>query len=65
MPEMDGYDLATLAQEKYPNTKIQLARGFNDDRHDKMSDDTLHKNLLQKPYNAQTLLKNMRALLDS
>lgn len=64
MPEMDGYELATIVQNKYPNVKIQLASGFSDDRHLKNLDEKLHNNLLHKPYHAQTLLRKIRELLD-
>ncbi len=33
MPEMEGYELATIVQENFPNIKIQLASGFSDNRH--------------------------------
>lgn len=63
MPEMDGYELATIIQEKYPAIKIQMASGFSDDRHENMIDESLHKNLLHKPYHSITLLKRIRELL--
>ncbi len=63
MPEMDGYQLATTVQEKYPDIKIQLTSGFSDNRHINCSDETLHKTLLGKPYNAQVLLQTIHALL--
>ena len=63
MPEMDGYHLAAIVQEKYPNIKIQMASGFSDDRHVDIVDDTLHKNLLGKPFHSQTLLQRIRELL--
>ncbi len=60
---MDGYQLAAIVQEKYPAVKIQLASGFSDDRHVQMVDDTLHRNLLHKPYSSHVLLARMRELL--
>jgi len=64
MPEMDGYELASIVQKKYPDIKILLASGFSgEDRGDKV-DKELSQNLLQKPYNSQTLLKKIRALLN-
>ena len=63
MPEMDGYQLAAIVQEKYPLVKILMASGFNDDRHVNMSDDSLYKNLLNKPYNSESLLKKIHELL--
>jgi len=65
MPDMDGYKLSTIVHEKYPHIKIQLASGFSDDRHLNMGHDTdtLHKDLLNKPFNSQTLFKRVRELL--
>ena len=64
MPEMDGYELATITQKNYPDTKILLASGFTDQRQIKMSDTALHDNLLVKPYASKDLLKKIRELLD-
>lgn len=63
MPEMDGYQLAEIVQKKYPAIKIQLASGFSDGRHEAVKDGTLHKNLLNKPYHSERLLKIIRELL--
>lgn len=63
MPDMDGYQLAAVVLEKYPEIKIQLASGFSDDRHLSMVDNDLHENLLHKPYHSKTLLKRIRELL--
>lgn len=65
MPGMDGYQLATIVQQKYPKVKIQLASGFNDKRFVGVADETLHKNQLVKPLLSQTLLRRIRELLDS
>lgn len=64
MPEMDGYRLAAIAQEKYPAVKIQLASGFADNYNADMVDNALKHQLLHKPYNMQSLLKRVRELLD-
>ena len=63
MPEMDGYQRASIVQEKYPAIKIQMASGFSDDRHLNMIDDSLHKQLLYKPFSAQILLSRIKELL--
>ena len=65
MPEMDGYQLVEIIRNKYPQVKIQLVSGFTDNRHMGNLDKCLHQNLLPKPYTAQLLLKNVRALLDN
>ncbi len=64
MPDMDGYELALIVAEKYPAIKIQMTSGFTDDRQSAMADDSLHQNLLLKPYRAQALLGKIRQLLD-
>ena len=64
MPTMDGYELAAIVEEKYPAIKIQLASGFDDNRHLGVLGDNLHQHILYKPYKAEALLKRIRALLD-
>lgn len=64
MPEMDGFQLAVMVQEKYPNVKIQLVSGFTDDRHLEFAGTRLQKNLLQKPFSSNELLSRIRNLLD-
>ncbi len=65
MPSIDGYQLAARVQEKYPHVKIQMASGFADDRHSTTANDTLHQNMLYKPYTSNTLLLHVRNLLDN
>ena len=65
MPDMDGYELALIVAKKYPAIKIQMTSGFSDDRQSAMADDSLHQNLLVKPYRAQALLGKIRKLLDA
>ncbi len=64
MPDMDGYQLAAIINEKYPAIKIQLVSGFSDNNNVDMVNESLHQNLLLKPFNAQSLLKSIRKLLD-
>ena len=64
MPEMDGYQLASIVQEKYPDIKIQMVSGFTDDSHLAIKDKSLHENLLHKPYKMKLVLKRIRSLLD-
>ena len=64
MPDMDGYELATIVAEKYPTIKIQMTSGFTDDKQNAMAVDNLHLNLLPKPYRAETLVTRIRDLLD-
>ena len=62
MPDIDGYELAAITQEKYPNVKIQLASGFTGDHHTKYVNTALTNNLLQKPYNGQSLINKIQSL---
>jgi CheY-like chemotaxis protein len=64
MPGMDGYQLAAIVKEKYPDIKIQLASGFTDNRNMDMVDESLQQNLLSKPFNSQTLLQRIHVLLN-
>lgn len=64
MPEMDGYELAEIVQQKYPEIKILLASGFNDNRHIEMQHHSLYNNLLEKPFKAKSLLKKIHDLLN-
>ena len=63
MPGMDVYQPSIAVQEKYPEIKIQLVSGFNDNRHVQMSNDDSYKNLIHKPFSSLTLLQRVRELL--
>lgn len=65
MPEMDGYELASIVQEKYPKIKIQLTSGYNNTKHISNYDENLEKNLMQKPYNQKTLLEKVHTALQT
>lgn len=64
MPDMDGYQLAEIVEEKYPHIKIQLASGFSDNRHVNAENQSLHENVLDKPYHSNALLLRVRELLN-
>lgn len=63
MPEMDGYQLAAIVKDKYPEIKIQLASGFSDNHNMVMVDDELQQNLLTKPFNSKTLLQKIHEFI--
>ena len=63
MPEMDGYTLASIVQEKYPHIKIQLVSGYSDENNLGHEDSALSENILLKPYNIQSLLDKIHRLL--
>jgi len=65
MPNMDGYQLADIIGEKYPDIKIQLASGYNDSLHNSTQQPKLHENLLSKPYNSKELLEKIHLLLNA
>lgn len=65
MPGMDGYMLANLVQQRFPEIKIQMVSGFSDNRHLKVIDEKLHQQLLKKPYISVDLLNRIRLLLDN
>ncbi len=64
MPNMDGYQLAAKVRQRYPHIKLQMVSGFSDDRHDGMTDDALHQNMLYKPYTSHTLLTHVHSRLN-
>ena len=64
MPELDGYQLAAIVKDEYPEVKIQLASGFSDERSKRGVDQHLQQNMLHKPFNSQALLQRIRELSD-
>ena len=64
MPEMSGYELASIVSEEDPNIKIQLTSGFHDEGDSQFDNEVLRLNLLSKPYHTNILLKKVRLLLD-
>lgn len=66
MPGMDGYQLASLVQDRYPMIKIQMVSGYSEKQHESnVSGDTLHTMRIEKPYSAENLLMRVRELLDN
>ncbi len=65
MPEMDGYELAAIIQDKYPSIIIQLCSGYSDERNIGMVDRQLQSNILHKPFHTRTLLNTVEKLLNS
>ena len=63
MPDMDGYELACIVQEKYPEVKIQLVSGYTGIDNNKNVDRKLFDSLLNKPYKSDDLLSRIRVLL--
>lgn len=63
MPEMDGYKLATIVQEKYPSVKIQMISGFTDEESMEASSNELHQKRIQKPFTSKDLLLRVKEIL--
>lgn len=65
MPDMDGYQLAQLIRNRYPEVKIQLASGFSDKHHVSEENKELHSKILHKPFKKQELLSKVREIFDA
>ena len=61
MPEMDGYELAKIVKQNYPNIKIQLVSGYNEDISSELTGE-LNNKILSKPYNSVDALKCIKHL---
>ena len=64
MPEMDGYQLATEVNKKYPDIKIQMTSGFTGKAKLNITNPIWHDERLYKPLSAEDLLIRIRTLLD-
>ena len=64
MPEFDGYELAKVVKEKYPDIKIQLISGFSGSQNVNMVDASLRDNILQKPLTSESLLSRITQLTE-
>lgn len=65
MPKIDGYQLASIVNERFPQVKIQLVSGCPDANRSALKDKTLSDNMLMKPVKLDTLLNRVNALLNS
>lgn len=65
MPEMDGYELASIVKDKYPSIKIQLMSGFTGDEKSQFECDELSKKILKKPFSVDTLMNKVKGMLSS
>ena len=64
MPNMSGYELATIVRQRYPSIKIQVVSGFEDDAFSNTNHALLRQNIIYKPYTSNRLLTHVRVLLD-
>lgn len=65
MPEVDGHELAQRVIERYPDVRVQLMSGYNDERHAHLVGDSINEELLAKPFSAAGLLDQIRKVLDA
>ena len=63
MPEIDGYELASIIQERYPHIAVQLASGYSDESKFERIDEELQKSRIQKPYKINELLTRIREII--
>lgn len=65
MPEIDGFELAHIVKSTYPNIKIQLCSGFAVNKGKSVTNETLHKNILHKPFTTNELLARVKEVLEA
>ena len=65
MKKTDGYELAAIVKEKYPNIVIQIVSGFAENRNTDTLDINLHNDMLKKPVAPEVLIKRVRKLFNS
>jgi signal transduction histidine kinase len=65
MKNIDGYELAKIVKEKYPDIAIQIVSGFAENRNSNSLDISLYKNMLEKPVDSDVLLTRVRKLLNN
>ena len=61
MPGMDGFQLMEQINQQFPDVKVQLVSGYNENID---TDLVLHKKILYKPFNNNEMLTRIRELLD-
>ena len=65
MKNIDGYELAMIVKEKYPDIVIQIISGFAGKHNSNPLDISLHKNMLKKPVDPDVLIKRVRKLFNN
>lgn len=63
MPEMDGYELASIVKEQFPDVLIQFASGYASIE-ERQKTSYQYLDIITKPYSASKLAKKIRKLLD-
>ena len=61
MPGMDGFQLMEEVNRLYPDMKVQLVSGYNENID---TGEVLHKRILFKPFNNNELLLRIQSLLN-
>jgi signal transduction histidine kinase/CheY-like chemotaxis protein len=62
MQNLDGYELASIVKEKYPDIKIQIVSGFAESPGTTTIDFSLQEKIMQKPVDTEDLLSRIREL---
>ena len=65
MPETDGFELAHIISHTHPDIKIQLCSGLENVKGKSVTNETLAKNLLTKPYTSNQILTKIQELLSN
>lgn len=65
MPEIDGYELASILKEQHPAIKVILASGFTRHENGKPEHQDLTDNLLHKPYSTGELIQAVSTKLEA
>ncbi|MCK4865966.1 MAG: PAS domain S-box protein [Gammaproteobacteria bacterium] len=65
MPDMDGFELAHIISYTHPNIKIQLCSGLANVTGKTVTNETLAKNILTKPFTSKQILTNVQELLNN
>ena len=63
MPGMNGFELAELIHEKYPQVQVLLTSGFSD-KHKQSDEGRSRYTIVEKPYSPYVLTTQIRAKLD-
>lgn len=65
MPNMDGFELAHIISYTHPNIKIQLCSGLENVMGKTVTNETLAKNILTKPFTSKQILTKVHELLNN
>lgn len=64
MGEIDGYELSSIVQDRWPTVKIQIVTGYSENVDSGKADRKLVENRLTKPFDLPKYFARIRELLD-